>query len=916
MRELLAPHQAIRYRADDFLALWRMDEASGNLVDVTGSYTASVTTGLVGAAGGLFSSPEGTTGSRTFSASRATATGDSTARTALLGEWTISAWVRVTAIGVSQYFMAYAGTNQLAAIGLNSAGNIFATWRIVATSTNVVVTTTGPALVAGQVYHVAAVKEKDPANAGKYRVRLYVDGERRAFASNLTTADSGSTSPQWNIGTDGAGNQALGGSIDDLAVLKYAASEEMVRDIWERGISPFDAATLATADTRQTLTRVWVETADDTRVNLCDLYGQDFLRSVTISDDVDDQGQTASIELAREVYALSLSPFVTSAPNTDSSTLLKINRRVLVEVATVPTGTLPGSLLPWDLVFDGFIEGIDWGGETIRLDVFDRMLALQDVWIEPNRTKTPPEDYTYGSNTGTLDVEDEMQAVIDNQEPPTVGYVGRKPSLYTPTSPAWALNLTSTTSTDSVAGQLQRWADQIGWLVKYRWDDYRKQFRLTFFEPERTKVWSASDPTIEAWQVLEVTKAEIRRDEIRNVCEVEYGDSSTPDDDEGKYTRQIKIASDATSITKYGRKYVRLGIGSTQEINVGTDAQKLADAVVADLKEPKAHLELRTQLLTHIEVGDVVSVKADGRYFDADQTFAVVSLRHNLEDNKRTSTFSLRAAAPVGRRFRWFDMMQTSGRVPGVPLGPILAPSGFAIDEVLEGVRIKWDPPINNGNRRYLETAIHRSSTSGFTPSSSTLLATVRGKSSAVFPHDPGVTQYYKIVHRDDTGQRSAVSSQLSKVGRRATKDTLPTQWRTAFHVRQATAQTINLAATWAETKIANLTTSDVNEGTVYSTVNTKFTAPADGVYLVFFGVGIDRIAGDQLAVRLYKNAAATDYRAGFLPGIGDITGSWVVSLVTSDTLELYMTGDLTKSVNIQLQASRTFFGATFLFAT
>jgi len=766
VRELLTPHAPIPFRAADFLALWRCDEATGSLIDEAGSYSATVAAGTVGSAGGLFASPSGTTGSRTFSSSRATANGDSASTTALLDEWTISVWVNATTFAAgNNHIINYAGGNILASL-LTANGVPRIVWQHGAGVT--VTATANGALSAGQTYHVVAVKEADPANAGKYRVRFYVDGVAAGVVSNLTNADGGSTSPKWRFGSSSTDVATWDGTLDDVAVLKYAATAEMVRDIYTRAASSVDASATYASLSYQVHARVTVYTAAGAAVDLSSVYGWDLVRSIEVQDDVDDQGTTCRISLVRDVYEVNVAPLMaTSAPNVDAGgTLLALNRRVVVETATLPDGATPTSQSVWDVVFDGYIEGVDYADDVMSVRVMDRGLALQDVWIEPDRTAqtstNPPIDRLYGSNNATVAVQTDIQQLINDNAPSTVGYVGGTPTLYTPASPGWAMNETTTPSSNNVLGQIGEWVSQIGWLCRYKWDDFRKTFRLTLYQPDRTKTWLSGDPSFSSSNVLEYGSLEIKRDEIRNAVDVEYGDAGV-EDNTRQWKRLIKSASDATSITKYGRRYCRVSIDSSSEINDGTSAQKLADAIIADLKDPKADAEVSLLYRPYVEIGDVIRLEADGMRFSADQSFAVVGYRHTLSATERRTSLTLRSANPIGFRLRWFDFVVTPGRVPSVGLRPIAVPSSISYQPTIGGVRLQWAYPRNAGSRQYLETEIHRGNSSGFTPSQSTLVAVVRGKSSAVVDQAPNATDiWYKFIHRDRTGIASAASAAIS----------------------------------------------------------------------------------------------------------------------------------------------------------
>lgn len=925
MRDIPAPHQGLTYSTGDFLALWSCNEPSGSLTDSTGAYTAAVVSGAIGVAGSLYRAPAGTTGSRTFSNSRATAAGNAVARTVLLGEWSISVWLQPSSTSTVQTVLAYAGGNTLASLYLDAAGVPFVSWR---RGTSIISATATKAIAAGVASHVFVVKELDPAVAGRYRVRFYVNGAEAGVVGNLQTADGGTTSPQWSIGTDGSGGSPYSGSIDDLAVLPYPASHEMAADVYARGVSDVDQQTTYAADSYQVRARVTVEQPDGVRVDLSSVYGWDLVRSIDMEDDVDAQGASATIHLVRDVYEVNVAPLMSaSAPNVDAGgSLLALNRRVRIETATVPDGTTDDAVVPWALMFDGFIEGIDYGDDIITLDCFDRMLALQDTWIEPDRSDTtkPPVDRSYGStlpNVFDVPVETAMQQLIADNVPPFVGYVGGTPTIYTPTSPAWGLNNVVVPSQNSVAGQLEQWASEIGWLVRYKFDDDRKAFRLTFYEPLRNKVWTSSDPRFTPSQVLSFSQLEVRRDDIRNFVEVEYGDAGV-DDDVGQWQRLLVTASDSTSIAKYGRRYCRVSIGSAQEINNQTQAQRLASNILADLKEPKADAEVELLYRHYVEVGDVVRFDADGQRFDSPQAFAVVSVSHSLSDSQRRTRLRLRSASPIGKRTRWWDMLATPGRIAAASNRPPPAPTDVQFTATLGGVRLRWAYPVNAGARRYLETEIHRSSVNNFSPSASTLVATVRGKSTAVLEQLPGATWYYKLRHRDVDGNVSADSAQRSTVSNTLSAQYVPAAWRCAASVKQTTAQTINLGSA-VDTKLSTMTTLIAVTGpTGWDSVAQQWVAPASGVYFVSATLGMSMRKGDAVGLRLRIKGDGTDYRAGHLAGNGVsfvsafVSGSWAVVLDEGQELDFVVTGEAGKALELTTVPERTMVSISFAFPT
>lgn len=116
--------------------------------------------------------------------------------------------------------------------------------------------------------------------------------------------------------------------------------------------------------------RVSVKDAGGTFRDLTSYPGFNAVRNVTWGESIDNPHQTFNIDLIREMYGFSLSPFVAGSPvNTGFvpggtvSPLIALNRELKVEVAIVPMGMQPAGG-DWFEVLRGRIDTMDAASST------------------------------------------------------------------------------------------------------------------------------------------------------------------------------------------------------------------------------------------------------------------------------------------------------------------------------------------------------------------------------------------------------------------------------------------------------------------------------------------------------------------------------------------------------------------------
>lgn len=376
-------------------------------------------------------------------------------------------------------------------------------------------------------------------------------------------------------------------------------------------------------------------------------------------------GPTQSFSPLRTDSTINLKDdLVTYAPQLD------INRAITIELATTAIGTAPVAG-DYKLLFQGTIDIVDFSGTPVTVTCRDQGATLVDRWIE---VAAP-----FGS-LGGVAVETVMQQVIDsvfgggvitlfNNTSPPVSYV---------ISPAYQQQIMSVMDAEVALAQLP------GDDVRYKWDDGTSTFRFTLSTPPRTK--TTPDYTFGPSAYFDVTQLSLDITNIRNVIIVNYPDSA----DFGN--RHVLTVSDSASITKYGRRTLFITEGSTSPINTSGEATTLANAALADLKDPKADQELELPLFWPGDLGDLYRFSANNVHYNTNQDLAVVQITHVGQKTSagfRNRTHIKVRGSPIGQYNTWLTRGGTIGGPAGG--GQAKAPVAFIIPRGTEINDLTWD---------------------------------------------------------------------------------------------------------------------------------------------------------------------------------------------------------------------------------
>jgi hypothetical protein len=154
----------------------------------------------------------------------------------------------------------------------------------------------------------------------------------------------------------------------------------------------------------------------------------------------------------------------------------------------------------------------------------------------------------------------------------------------------------------------------------------------------------------------------------------------------------------------------------------------------------------------------------------------IAGVRHRIRGSEIRTELELRkigSAAPsysVSRGRRLVEFFTADGSVPARGFSGPSTPAAPSVSNLgalgaFRTAAVSWALPAGAGNEAYSGMEVHVSTTTGFTPSSSTLKA-VSGGNTAVVLHGvaAGVTGYVRIIARDSLGNRSTPSPQTSFV--------------------------------------------------------------------------------------------------------------------------------------------------------
>lgn len=508
--------------------------------------------------------------------------------------------------------------------------------------------------------------------------------------------------------------------------------------------------------------RVKVADSDGTMRDLRTLWGLDWCLGAEWSVNLEDETAIATVRLTRRHHEGSLAPLMEASTfnNLTGSyaALLSPGRLVTIEVASIglddgperPTVPLSSD---WAEVFRGRLDEVETAAGDSDLSLRCRDLAgiIFDRFIET--------EVEYGSEAGTA-LESVIQSLLNNNGLSSI-------TLYTPVSPAW--NLSTFTQRRAPLGQaIADLVSQIGWECRYKWDNATSAWRYTLYEPPRSK--TTADWTLTADQYRAVQSFAQSMDDVRTRWSVAYADINDLDAT-GKPKRKTATATNTALEEELGSAslpYVKWAHISTTvnkaSLNVDTtaEAQRLADTALEDTGYVPTTATIGLDLAWHFDVGDLIELTANDITHDTDIALAVTDVRHLLNEDKATTTVTLRGN-PGMSHLKWARFDWREGMYPA-PFTAPLAPQNLTSTPTVNGVALSFQRNAYGPPPAQFE--LHVSTSSGFTPDLGEESATfVKASDSTRFDVNtlaPGATYYAKVVPRDMFGTHGTASAQAT----------------------------------------------------------------------------------------------------------------------------------------------------------
>jgi hypothetical protein len=378
-------------------------------------------------------------------------------------------------------------------------------------------------------------------------------------------------------------------------------------------------------------------------------------------------------------------------------------------------------------------------------------------------------DYVGAPTTSGNPVEQIIQNILDD------GRFASDPAvtLYTPTSPSWAITefLQPRGYTFDLIIAL---ANQIGWTIRSKYRAGTAQFELTLFTPNRSS--PSVDFTFGPSDYGKPTELSVDITLIRNAWTLFYGDASDLWPDGTPKRKKVEV-TDPASIAKYKQElWAEIQEDQASQINSSAEANALINAALSDCSEPTAQLAVPLcRGFPWVELNDFYTFAANGQHFDSDQSLAVTSFSHTSEGGKGISTkLMLRGKPTIGARAH-------IGRSQHSVIPPKFQPHQF---QHFNGAKTATPifRPIVGGHRIEMSQSFtqrqlaeeyehHVYTTPGATLDGTTIKAVSRDRVLELGDLVPGKTHYHRVRPRFRNAERLIVlqpSSEQSFVAGRA----------------------------------------------------------------------------------------------------------------------------------------------------
>lgn len=372
--------------------------------------------------------------------------------------------------------------------------------------------------------------------------------------------------------------------------------------------------------------------------NLAAQNSQDYVLRATITQQLETPATSAVVSIRAGLGNASIAPLMTTAAVNATAPLLDLARSIRIRMCILPPPATPVST-DYVTVFLGTIDTINANdGQTITLNCRDLLAQILDASFDSTKS--------YGD--GSTAAETILQTMLTD----VLGAAA--PTLITVVSPAWAppglqYKIVAKRG-DSLWAKMAEVTDQIGWLVRYRWNGPDIS-ELRFFVPDRTA--TVAKYTLIPFEVRSVQGAALDLSGIRNTVQVLYTVSAV---------QYYYTAQSGSSVALYGVRKLIIAEAKTSQINSAATAKRMADAILTDTQLPPfTHTLQMTHCFWAPEAGDVIDIPSDATTHDQTQRLAVSAIELTLDNNGAGNYATIQfRGQPASRGRSWLAFAGTS----------------------------------------------------------------------------------------------------------------------------------------------------------------------------------------------------------------------------------------------------------------
>jgi len=209
---------------------------------------------------------------------------------------------------------------------------------------------------------------------------------------------------------------------------------------------------------------------------------------------------------------------------------------------------------------------------------------------------------------------------------------------------------------ETVWSAIQEIAFERGFYLGFMFDEDDGNYRLKYVYPDRLMDAESADYEINWETDIYNDEYNLSDKDIRNVCEVVYD----RDEDDGT-VRSAKVL-DQESIDTYGRRFMRLDEEDTRFISNQTEAERLAQAAVNDLRELPAGQRVTLPFAPELDVLKGINI-INPSLSDTKVFVGVESVNHQFrfDNNPSYQTEIVGSGVVSGGHKKWIDRDARSG---------------------------------------------------------------------------------------------------------------------------------------------------------------------------------------------------------------------------------------------------------------